>query len=79
MGQPAKMMNFIGNKISDWMEPSQPAFPANSVDLLAHFHKIPIVVVHPVLALRIFRNFTEENNMAPITMSKSGPIICVNS
>ena len=48
--------------------------------LLAQFHKIPIEVGQPVLGLDIFRNFTEEKiNMAPVNMSKSGPIICVNS
>ena len=34
----------------------------------------------PVLGLHIFRNLTEEKiNMAPVSMSKHGPIICVDS
>ena len=54
--------------------------PAGLVGLLAHFHKIQIEVAQPVLDFHIFRNFTEEKiPMAPINMSKSGPIICVNS
>ena len=68
------MMNFICKKISDQIEPNQPAFtiPASSVSLLDHFHKIPIEVGRPVLGLHIIRNLAEEKViMAPVNMSKS--------
>ena len=60
MGKPRKMINVICKKISDWMEPSQPAFtiPSQHGRLASHFHKIPIEVGQPGLGLHIFRNFS---------------------
>ena len=83
MGQPWKVINFICENISDQMEPSQSAFTihqASSAGLLSHFHKIQIKVGQPVLGLHILRNLTEQEiNMAPVSMCKSGTIICVNN
>ena len=76
------MINFICKKISDQMEPGQPAFtiPASLIAFIAHFHKIPMEVGHSALGLHIFGNLTEEKiNMASLNMSKRGPIFCVNS
>ena len=37
-------------------------------------------VGQPVLGLHMFRNLAEEEiNMAAVNMSKTGPMICVNS
>ena len=53
---------------------------ASSVSLLAQFHIMSIEVGQPVLGLHIFRNLAKEKvGMTPVNMSKSGPIICVNS
>ena len=55
-------------------------FPASSVGLLYHFHKIPIEVGQPVLGLHKFRNFTEAKiSMASANISKSGLIVLVIS
>ena len=64
------------------MEPSQPVFiiPSKLTKHASPLHKIPIEVGQPILGLHIFRNLAEEKiNMAAINMSKSRPIICVNS
>ena len=70
-------------KTSDCMEPSQHIHSPTSgscVSMLAHFNKMSIQVGQPVRGLHIFRNLAkEEINRAAINMSKSGPIICVNS
>ena len=61
------------------VSPHSPS-PASSADLLAHFHKIPIDVGQPVPGFHIFRNLIEKKiKMAPGNMSKSGPVIFVNS
>ena len=61
------------------MEPSQPVF-TSSAGLLAHFHEIQIEAGQSALGLHIFKNLAEEKiNMAPVNMSKSGPIVFVNS
>ena len=64
------------------MEPSYSAFimPSQLRKHASLLHKIPIEVDQPVLGLHKFRNLEEERiNMAAVTMSKRGPIICVNS
>ena len=76
------MTNFICKKISGLMESSQSAIIILSQlgRLATHFRKIPIKMEQPLLGLKIFRNLTKGKiNMAPVNMSKSGPIICVNS
>ena len=58
------------------MEPSQPPFTISSQlaihSLLTHFRKMPIQVVQPIKGNAMLF-------MAAVKMSKSGPIICVNS
>ena len=64
------------------MEPSYSALiiPSQLRKHASPLHKIPIEVDQPVLGFHIFRNLEEERlNMEAVTMSKRGPIICVNS
>ena len=63
------------NLWSDGTEPTCIHQP-HKIPIPIPIHKISIEVSQPVLGLHIFRNFTEEKvNMAPLNMSKSGPMI----
>ena len=83
------MISFIFKKISDCMEPSQPAFtiPSQVVSMIAHFHKMPMQEDQPIKGDRmLFLAFTYLGilqkkiiNMEAVNMSKSEPIICLNS
>ena len=76
MVKPLKMINFICKKISDRMEPNQLAF-----NILSQLGRLanPTEVCQTVVGLHIFSNLREEKiNMAPVNMSKAGPIICLN-
>ena len=75
MVQPLKTINFICKKISDRMESNQLAF---NIPQPARCQ--PTEVCQSVVGLHIFSNLREEKiNMAPVNMSKTGPIICLNS